>query len=97
MEETDWESYGTGNYEKCADCMVHCGYEPTAVTDTIRHPFKALKVLLKGIDTDAAMVSELTLENQRPAEFVFESVVQNAVSELSPVENASDQERGHAA
>ena len=27
MEETDWDSYGTGNYEKCADCMVHCGYE----------------------------------------------------------------------
>ena len=31
LEETDWESYGTGNYEKCADCMVHCGYEATAV------------------------------------------------------------------
>ena len=23
MDETDWDSYGTGNYEKCADCMVH--------------------------------------------------------------------------
>ena len=22
MTDTDWESYGTGNYEKCADCMV---------------------------------------------------------------------------
>jgi hopanoid biosynthesis associated radical SAM protein HpnH len=21
MEETDWDAYGTGNYEKCADCM----------------------------------------------------------------------------
>ena len=27
MEDTDWDAYGTGNYEKCADCMVHCGYE----------------------------------------------------------------------
>src|SRR3546814_11138318 len=36
MEETDWDGYGTGNYEKCANCMVHCGYEPTAVTDTVR-------------------------------------------------------------
>jgi len=26
----DWETYGTGKYEKCADCMAHCGYEPTA-------------------------------------------------------------------
>ena len=31
MEDTDWDSYGTGNYEKCADCMVHCGFEATAV------------------------------------------------------------------
>ncbi|MEM8646993.1 MAG: adenosyl-hopene transferase HpnH, partial [Pseudomonadota bacterium] len=28
METTEWDSYGTGKYEKCADCMVHCGYEP---------------------------------------------------------------------
>jgi len=25
METTDWDRYGTGNYEKCADCMVHSG------------------------------------------------------------------------
>jgi hopanoid biosynthesis associated radical SAM protein HpnH len=32
MEETDWDAYGraSGN-PKCADCMVHCGYEPAAV------------------------------------------------------------------
>jgi hypothetical protein len=28
--DTDWETYGTGKYEKCADCMVHCGFEATA-------------------------------------------------------------------
>src|SRR2546428_11151832 len=27
MEETEWERYGTGRDERCADCMVHCGYE----------------------------------------------------------------------
>src|SRR6202790_4354092 len=26
METTDWETYGTGKYEKCANCMAHCGY-----------------------------------------------------------------------
>ena len=36
MEDTEWEKYGTGNYEKCADCMVHCGYEASAVTDTVQ-------------------------------------------------------------
>jgi len=30
MDTTDWDTYGTGKYEKCADCMAHCGYEPTA-------------------------------------------------------------------
>lgn len=37
MEETKWEEYGraSGN-PKCADCMVHCGYEPTAALDAMR-------------------------------------------------------------
>lgn len=34
MESTDWDRYGTGRHEKCADCMVHCGYEASAVNDT---------------------------------------------------------------
>lgn len=35
MEDTRWEEYGraSGN-EQCQDCMVHCGYEPTAVAAT---------------------------------------------------------------
>ncbi len=33
MESTKFEQYGTGRNEKCANCMTHCGYEPTAVTD----------------------------------------------------------------
>jgi hopanoid biosynthesis associated radical SAM protein HpnH len=34
IEDTDWDNYGTGRNEKCADCMVHCGYEASAVNDT---------------------------------------------------------------
>lgn len=34
MEETEWHRYGTGRNDKCADCMVHCGYEASAVQDT---------------------------------------------------------------
>jgi len=35
METTEWSSYGTesGN-PQCANCMVHCGYEPSSVDDT---------------------------------------------------------------
>ncbi|MBT4463632.1 MAG: adenosyl-hopene transferase HpnH [Rhodospirillaceae bacterium] len=75
MDETNWDSYGTGNYEKCADCMVHCGYEPTAVSDTVAHPLKALKVALGGIETSRPMVADTPLDNQRPAEYVFEELV----------------------
>jgi len=75
MDETEWDKYGTGNYEKCADCMVHCGYEPTAVIDTVAHPLKALKVALLGVNTDQPMAPEISLENQRPADFIFEEVV----------------------
>jgi hopanoid biosynthesis associated radical SAM protein HpnH len=36
LEKTNWNNYGhkSGNPE-CADCMVHCGYEPTAAMDAM--------------------------------------------------------------
>jgi hopanoid biosynthesis associated radical SAM protein HpnH len=52
METTNWDSYGSGNHEKCADCMVHCGYEPTAVIDAVTHPLKAFWVAIRGPRTD---------------------------------------------
>ena len=51
METTDWDCYGTGRYEKCANCMAHCGYEPTAATATLAQPLQALKVALFGVKT----------------------------------------------
>ena len=37
VEKTDWSQYGraSGN-ANCADCMVHCGYEPTAALDAMQ-------------------------------------------------------------
>ncbi len=81
MEETAWEKYGTGNYEKCANCMVHCGYEPTAVNDTVSHPLRALKVALSGVRTDGPMAPEIALSNQRKAEYVFEKHVEKFLEE----------------
>ncbi len=34
MDETAWEQYGVGRNDQCKDCMVHCGYEASAVEDT---------------------------------------------------------------
>ena len=72
METTDWDPYGTGSYEKCANCMAHCGYEPTAAAAIVRATrCKALKVALRGLRTEGPMAPEISLENQRPAQYVF--------------------------
>jgi len=82
MEDTDWDRYGTGNYEKCADCMVHSGYEATAVTETIRRPWKAAAQALRGIRTDGPMAPDIPLTNQRPAEYVFSAHVEQAMTRI---------------
>jgi hopanoid biosynthesis associated radical SAM protein HpnH len=35
IDDTDWDSYGRGKDDRCANCMAHCGYEPTAVIATL--------------------------------------------------------------
>ena len=82
MEETDWDAYGTGNYEKCADCMVHSGYEATAVADTIAHPLKAMRVSMLGVRTTGPMAPDISLERQRPARDVYSQHVAIKLSEI---------------
>ncbi|WP_175922561.1 adenosyl-hopene transferase HpnH [Burkholderia latens] len=82
MEDTNWDNYGVGNYEKCADCMVHCGFEATAVMDTIAHPLKALRVSKKGIKTDGPFAPDISIANQRPAEYVFSRHVEIKLEEI---------------
>ncbi len=90
MEETEWDDYGIGNYEKCANCMVHCGFEPTAVTDTVTRPWKGLKVALFGINTEKPMAPEISLDNQRPAELIFEGLVKTLSERKSGTGEHSD-------
>jgi hopanoid biosynthesis associated radical SAM protein HpnH len=97
MEETDWNSYGTGNYEKCADCMVHCGYEPTAVLDTLNHPLKALKTALFGVNTEKTMAPEIPLAGQRQAEYIFEDVIEDALNKEELRQINTGNERSHTA
>ena len=59
METTNWEGYGTGRNPKCDDCMVHCGYEGTAVDHTFANPLKALSVFVFGPRLDGEMAPEL--------------------------------------
>jgi hopanoid biosynthesis associated radical SAM protein HpnH len=82
MEETDWDAYGTGNYEKCANCMVHSGYEATAVRDAMAHPLKWLGVAWRGVRTEGPMAPEIPLDQQRPAQFVFSRHVELKLNEI---------------
>jgi len=82
MEGTDWDRYGVGNYEKCANCMVHCGFEASAVIDSFKHPLKALGVTMGGVRTDGPMAADIPLDKQRPAEFVFSAHVERKLTTI---------------
>jgi hopanoid biosynthesis associated radical SAM protein HpnH len=97
MEDTKWDDYGVGNYEKCADCMVHSGFEGTAVADTIRSPLKALRVSTRGVTVTGKMAPDISLDKQRKAEYVFSSHVEKAIEDIHAQKEALDKQRRSAA
>lgn len=75
MAETEWESYGfKSKNPSCANCMVHCGHEPSAVDytfsswsgffSTVRATLFGLKVPAPAPDESA---EELELEEKKVA------------------------------
>jgi hopanoid biosynthesis associated radical SAM protein HpnH len=86
MDDTAWDQYGTGNYEKCADCMVHSGYEATAVMDSVSRPWKLAKLALAGIKTEGPMAPDIPHDCQRPAEYVFSKHVERKLAEITEAE-----------
>src|ERR1700734_987112 len=97
METTDWETYGTGKYEKCADCMAHCGYEPTAANAALVNPLKAMWVALRGVRTTGPMAPEINLDKQRPAQYIFSAEVQKRLSEIRRDEALAAQQKASTA
>ena len=94
MDDTAWDQYGTGNYEKCADCMVHSGYESSAVAETVSKPWRAAAQAIRGIRTEGPMAPDVSLDQQRPAEFVFSRHVETAVKRIragkKPIDEVAD-------
>jgi hopanoid biosynthesis associated radical SAM protein HpnH len=82
MEDTAWDDYGVGNYEKCKDCMVHSGFEASAVTDIMKRPLTALGVSLRGVRTTGPMAPDISRANERPAKYVFSSHVDKMLAEI---------------
>jgi hypothetical protein len=69
--------------------MVHCGYEATAVNDTLSHPVKAMMAAMRGPKTDGPMAPEIALDKARPAEFVFERQLRHNMDKLTTEKEAS--------
>ena len=37
-EGTDWEAYGTDRDPRCANCLMHCGYEASTILEALKSP-----------------------------------------------------------
>ena len=82
MEGTDWDQYGVGKYAKCSNCMVHCGFEGTAATDSIRHPLKMFGIGRRGVRTEGPMAADIDLSNARPARDNFSDHVEKELERI---------------
>lgn len=100
METTDWEAYGTqsGN-PQCANCMVHCGYEPTAVDDT----FGSLRGFVETVKATFALYPDrdalADLEREVRPVYSYNPLVQIGAAALgsdSAAEKGSSVEETHA-
>lgn len=75
LKETKWNNYGKGRNPKCANCMVHCGFEASAINDTFRHPLKALKIAINGPKTEGSMAPELPILYKEQPTIVTEHII----------------------
>lgn len=82
INKTDWKQYGTGNYDKCSDCMTHCGYESTAIEALYKNPWEGLKKKIFGIRTTGPMVEDIKLSASRPAEDLYDKILEQKMYEL---------------
>jgi len=48
IEDTDWDAFGRGKDPRCANCMAHCGYEPTAVIATMGSLRESIRAAVGG-------------------------------------------------
>ena len=88
MDTTEWDKYGTGKYEKCANCMVHCGYEPTAAEDAFSRPVENGLGRLARHQDRRRHGQRYRSSHQRPAEYVFSKHVQTAIAQIHEAKTA---------
>jgi hypothetical protein len=70
--------------------MAHCGYEPTAAHASLSNPLSALWTALRGVRTAGPMAPEISLNQQRPAQFVFSRHVDKMLNEIHAAKSEAD-------
>ena len=43
-----WDSYGVGKDPRCANCLMHCGFESASIFATLERPRDALSLIRRG-------------------------------------------------
>src|SRR5580700_4749396 len=66
IETTEWEKYGRGKDPRCANCMAHCGYEPSAVIATMSSLKEGIRALRES-GVCPAVTSQPTPSTRRKA------------------------------
>lgn len=79
MDETPWDKYGVGINPKCDNCMAHCGFEGTSVNDSVAHPLKVLKVMLRGPRLEGPMAPDLPIKYSNRADATAVSIPVSAI------------------
>ena len=59
----------------------------TAVNDAVSHPLKALANYMSGARTEGPMAPEISLDRQRPAQYVFSSHVEKMLHEIDTTDS----------
>ena len=48
MSDELWERYGVGKDPRCANCLMHCGFESASIYDAFVNPAAAAKMVVGG-------------------------------------------------
>ncbi len=48
FSEELWDRFGPGKDPRCADCLMHCGFESASVFEAMRNPKDAIKMVREG-------------------------------------------------
>ena len=43
-----WDRYGVGKDPRCANCMMHCGFESASIFSAVSNPKEAIRLIRGG-------------------------------------------------